>query len=241
MKLRAVGNRFRAFAHGPISVDLDSDFGKITEYGLTAFAPDLELMKKESAPSDFPWYPYGTMSNLRILDGVLSGENRTLRALAPGLVVADIIDHGPTNFNGLRGARQLKEALGSSVEIHDIDLDAKFQLPRDDYDLVIFLGILYHLKNPYYALEALARFTQRCLVSTRIARFAGPDRTLRSRTSWANTSATTTRPTTGSSPRPGCASCSPGPAGRSSTSSPSVTRHPSSRRRWTATSAPSAS
>jgi hypothetical protein len=197
MKLRAVGNRFRAFARGPVSVDLDSDFGKITEYGLTAFAPDLELMKKESAPSDFPWYPYGTMSNLRILDGVLSGENRTLRALAPGLVVADIgaadgdmafyleslgmtvdiIDHGPTNFNGLRGARQLKEALGSSVEIHDIDLDAKFQLPRDDYDLVIFLGILYHLKNPYYALEALARFTQRCLVSTRIARFAGPDRT----------------------------------------------------------------
>lgn len=197
MKLRAVGNRLRALALGPTSVGLDSDFAKIAEFGVTVVAPNLERVKTESAPSGFPWYPYGTMGNLRILDGVLSGQNRTLQALAPGLVVADvgaadgeiaffleslgmtvdIVDHGPTNFNGLRGARQLKKALRSSVGIHDIDLDAKFQLPRDDYDLVLFLGILYHLKNPYYALEALTRFTQRCVVSTRIARFAGPERT----------------------------------------------------------------
>jgi hypothetical protein len=190
-------DRLRALAPGSNSVDLDSDFAKITEYGLTAFAPNLGRVKKESAPSDFPWYPYGTMGNLRILDGMLSGENRKLSSLAPGLVVADIgaadgdmaffleslgmtvdiIDHGPTNFNGLRGARQLKETLGSRVQIHDIDLDAQFQLPRNDYDLVLLLGILYHLKNPYKALEALAGCTERCLLSTRIARFAGPEST----------------------------------------------------------------
>jgi hypothetical protein len=60
------------------------------------------------------------------------------------------------NFNMLRGARLLKETLGSKVEIHEVDLDSQFRLPRSDYGLVFFLGILYHLKNPFYALESLS-------------------------------------------------------------------------------------
>lgn len=38
-----------------------------------------------------------------------------------------------------------------------------------------FLGILYHLKNPFYALESMAKVSNYALMSTRIARFA-PDR-----------------------------------------------------------------
>jgi hypothetical protein len=83
----------------------------------------------------------------------------------------ELIDHGPTNFNGLRGARLLREALGSRASISEVDLDAQFALPRERYGLVLFLGILYHLQNPYYALLSLARSARYCVLSTRVARF----------------------------------------------------------------------
>jgi tRNA (mo5U34)-methyltransferase len=83
-----------------------------------------------------------------------------------------IVDHAPTNFNGLRGARRLAQHLGSSVAIHDVDLDSYFALPDTQCDLIFFLGILYHLKNPFLVMESLSKVTRYLLVSTRIARFA---------------------------------------------------------------------
>ena len=68
----------------------------------------------------------------------------------------------------------MREELASDVQIHEIDLDTQFRLPRDHYDLVFFLGILYHLKNPYYVLEELAKRVDRLVVSTRIAQLS-PD------------------------------------------------------------------
>jgi hypothetical protein len=47
----------------------------------------------------------------------------------------------------------------------------QFHLPRPRYDLAVFLGILYHLKNPMYAMEHLARHTRYFVLSTRVARF----------------------------------------------------------------------
>ena len=81
----------------------------------------------------------------------------------------DIVDNAPTNWNGLKGARRLRELLDSRVNIEEVDLDAEFRLPRDNYGLIFFLGILYHLQNPYYALSALARATRHVFISTRIA------------------------------------------------------------------------
>jgi hypothetical protein len=49
-------------------------------------------------------------------------------------------------------------------------VDRQFALPHDSYDLAVFLGVLYHLRNPFYALEEIARRTSRCLLSTRLAR-----------------------------------------------------------------------
>jgi tRNA (mo5U34)-methyltransferase len=89
----------------------------------------------------------------------------------------DIVDTAPTNMNGLRGARALRDHLGSSVAIHDIDLDSQLRLPRELDGLVILLGILYHLQNPFYVLRELSRRADHVLLSTRIARYAGPDRT----------------------------------------------------------------
>jgi tRNA (mo5U34)-methyltransferase len=168
------------------------DIGEIAEQA-RAFAETLEETRERLAPGDF-WYPHGSLGNFRYLDLLLKGEHRKLSDLAGRKPIADIggadgdcaffletlghqvqlIDNPPTNFNGLEGARMLKEALSSSVEIVEVDLDAQFSLPETEYGLAFLLGLLYHLKNPYYVLEALAHRTDYCLMSTRVARFS-PD------------------------------------------------------------------
>lgn len=77
-------------------------------------------------------------------------------------------------MNGLQGARVLKQVFNSKADIFDINIDAQFQLERN-YDILIVLGILYHLKNPFYLLETLARKSRYLLLSTRIARFMAAD------------------------------------------------------------------
>jgi hypothetical protein len=162
--------------------------------------PHVERMRAARAAVTEPveWYRYDTLANLVQIGELLPPTHRDLDALAMGLPVADIgaadgdlaftleaalgwqldvIDNAPTNQNGLEGARLLKRQLGSNVGIHDVDLDAQFQLPRDRYGLVLLLGILYHLKNPLYVLEELARRARHCIVNTRVARLAGPERT----------------------------------------------------------------
>ncbi len=57
-----------------------------------------------------------------------------------------------------------RERLGSSVEhrradVHDLDPDEIGQ-----FDLVLLLGVFYHLRNPLTALERIARVTKRLLI-----------------------------------------------------------------------------
>ncbi len=160
------------------------------------FQQELADLKHRLASPEF-WYPYSTLSNLHHLNTLLTGERRELDTVLREGVVADIggadgdlafflerlgfrvhlIDNPPTNWNGLRGARLLKEALSSSVEIFEVDLDAQFALPVQRYDAVFLLGIVYHLKNPFYAFERLAESTPQCFVSTRITRLDGDKET----------------------------------------------------------------
>jgi hypothetical protein len=80
------------------------------------------------------------------------------------------VDHPLTNHNHMRGIRALRPMLDSNINIHEIDLDSQFSLPGESYGLTLFLGILYHLKNPLYVMERLAKHSKYCLLSTRIAR-----------------------------------------------------------------------
>jgi 2-polyprenyl-3-methyl-5-hydroxy-6-metoxy-1,4-benzoquinol methylase len=144
---------------------------------------------KRALQVDFEWYPYDTLSGLWHLDKLLGSANRDLLAPRRARVLDfgsqdgelaffleslgfDVVaaDHPAYNHNGMRGIRALKAALGSRIEIHEIDADRPFTLPHDSYDLVLFLGILYHLRNPFYVLEELARRATSLLLSTRIAR-----------------------------------------------------------------------
>ncbi len=159
----------------------------------SAFEVRLKATKAEIGDA-IPWYPYGSLNNFIHLADILAQHpiaslTRNHRVADIGAAdgelaffmeslgySVDVIDHAPTNFNGMRAIRALKQHLASRIEIHDVDLDAQFSLPETEYDLVFFLGILYHLKNPYYAMEHLAKRARHLFVSTRIARFT-PDGT----------------------------------------------------------------
>lgn len=156
-----------------------------------AFRTRLEDARRRATDGSFGWYPYGTLDNFTVLDYLLTGANRDLLSFigegpAVDIGAADgdtaffleslgvpmhVVDYPPTNFNGCRGVRALRDALGSQVEILETDLDRQFSLPGRHYRFAFFLGILYHLKNPFGALEALSEHAAFAVVSTRIARF----------------------------------------------------------------------
>ncbi|MCB1559877.1 MAG: methyltransferase domain-containing protein [Xanthomonadales bacterium] len=157
----------------------------------------LTEVKTKNPPDGFTWYGYDILANVDHVDGLLSGDSRDLLARVAGERIADIgcadgdlgllfadlghevdlIDWPSTNWNGMRGVRRLTGLLESPATVHEVDLDSQFALPSDRYGLVVLLGILYHLKNPYFVLDKLASHTRYCLLSTRIARYTKAPKT----------------------------------------------------------------
>lgn len=218
--------------------EMYSDVTEITRDAM-AFREKLQQAKRTLQPDAF-WYPYDSLVNFYHLDRLLNGGNRSAFKDFRNLTIADIgaadgdtafffeslgnqvdiVDYAPTNFNGLRGAEQLKAHLRSAVGIHNVDLDAQFALPREHYDVAIFLGILYHLKNPFYMLEAsrsapTGAFCRPRWRSSR--RRAGcTSRPNPSRTCSIRTKRTTIPRITGCSPSPACGGCWTARGGRCS-------------------------
>jgi tRNA (mo5U34)-methyltransferase len=148
------------------------------------------LAAAKSEPVDFAWYPYDSLSNVAHVERLLGAEENSILAVAQEKGVLDVgcgdgdmsflfesmgckvdaVDNPRTHHNGMRGVRTLHGRLKSSIEIHERDIDAQFGLPDQRYGLTLFLGILYHLKNPFYVMEALARCSDYCVLSTRVAR-----------------------------------------------------------------------
>ena len=170
---------------GASAVEISEYFRETRTYG-----PSLNQVKGETDDAAF-WYPFRSLGNFELLDRLLPQSHRDLDSLTSGKPIADIgagdgdcsffleshgfgvhlIDYPATNHNRMQGARRLKERLDSNVEIFEIDLDKDPTLPGD-YGLVMFLGILYHLKSPLAVLEALARQTDYLVLSTKVARRA---------------------------------------------------------------------
>ena len=162
-----------------------------------AFRKELLRVKRRLESKELRWYPYDTLQVFPVLDKLLTGAHRDLLALAGSDPILDIgcgdgdsafffeslgrsvdaIDYGPTNYNQMRGVAALARELKSSVEVYERDLDSFFSLPRNRYGLTICHGLLYHLKNPYFLLETLARVSRYCLLNTRVARLAPDHRT----------------------------------------------------------------
>jgi hypothetical protein len=170
-------------------------FSSLVRRGLR-FRGQLELTKQQAAPADFPWYLYDSFANLFPLERLRREAGITLAEMAGSEPLLDIgtadgalafffeslgyavhaCDHSGTNINRMDGVRRVAAALGSQVEIEDIDLDGGWQ-PSRQYGLALFLGTLYHLKNPFAVLERLSKHARYCFLSTRVARW-NPDRTV---------------------------------------------------------------
>ena len=63
---------------------------------------------------------------------------------------------GPGGFGTRAGFELARGALGSAVEDRELALEAIAPETVGRFDVVLFLGVLYHLKHPWLALERVA-------------------------------------------------------------------------------------
>lgn len=144
----------------------------------------------KNAVPGIDWYPYDSFASVTQIRRLLDSRQHPVLESALSKGVLDVgcgdgqmsflfeslgcrvtaIDNPVTNHSGMRGVGALKKQLQSSIEIREIDVDSQFDIPPGAYGLSLMLGTLYHLKNPFHALEVLSRASQYCILSTRIAR-----------------------------------------------------------------------
>lgn len=171
-------------------------FSGLVRKGLN-FRARFEKTKRSLQPQTFAWYPYDCFANLFLMQRLLNDAGLTLDDVIGVKPVLDLgaadgalsfflesmghqvhaSDYSGTNINRMQGIRTMASALVSRIEIQDIDIDGRFDLPGE-YGVAVFLGTLYHLKNPFYVLELLAKHARFCFLSTRVARLSA-DKTAR--------------------------------------------------------------
>ena len=162
------------------------------------FQAVLQAARDKVGPEDWTWYRYDSLGLFSILDQMLTGSRRYLLDLIGNRTVLDIgcgdgalalffeslgysvtaVDNSATNCNRMQGVRALRQALGSNIDIVDLDVDrAPLSPPAEPHGIALALGILYHLRNPFHLLDEVAKHSRYCLVSTRVARVT-PDRSV---------------------------------------------------------------
>jgi tRNA (mo5U34)-methyltransferase len=107
-------------------------------------------------------------------DGFFSFECE--RRGAARVVAADHYSWHGGGWGTKAGFELAREALGSSVE--DIDIDVMELSPErvGTFDVVLFLGVLYHLRHPLLALERIAPLARQRLIVETVIDMVGFDR-----------------------------------------------------------------
>lgn len=143
--------------------------GRVRELG--PWFHDLEIHGVRTAPDhplgDFlhdlwrqvePAFP-ADMSGRTVLDIGCNAGFYSLQLHARGARVTGI-EHDP---HYLRQARFAAEALAADIEYLQMDVYDVDRLGRE-FDYVLFMGVLYHLRYPLYALDKVARLPRERLV-----------------------------------------------------------------------------
>ena len=159
-----------------------------------AFRSQLQEAKASVGGPDFKWSPHNPLDDLVHLDRLLTGERRFLADLIGSDPVLDVrcadgdlsfflestgcrvtaADNPLTNHNAMCGVRALKAALHSGIEVAEIDLDSSFEPPRPRYGVAFCFGVLRYFRNPFLALDQLARRARYCVLSAQVKQGAWP-------------------------------------------------------------------
>jgi hypothetical protein len=143
------------------------------------------------------WYPYDSFGNVPRLQALLAAAGHTVAEVFGTGPVLDLccgdgdlsvlfdslgyevtaVDLPSTNYNRMQGVGVLRDALAQRVDIRELDLNSSFSPPRAFYHAALFLGGLYHLKNPYLVMETLAAHCAFCVLSTRVTRLSADRKT----------------------------------------------------------------
>lgn len=112
-----------------------------------------------------------TVLDIGAWDGFFSFECE--RRGAARVVAADHFSWHGTGWGTKAGFTLAREALGSRVE--DIDIDVMDLGPErvGTFDVVLFLGVLYHLRHPYLALERVASVVRDYLIVETVVDLVG--------------------------------------------------------------------
>lgn len=151
-----------------------------------AFAERLDGLKALSP--EISWYPFRSLDKVHLLSMVAGShdglEVRLLggrpRILDVGTADGDLsflfesvgcdvvaIDNPPSNYNRCAGVRSMRELVGSNVALLEKDID--YDLAVDgQFDLILMLDILYHLRNPLGTLIGLCQLARHMVITTRI-------------------------------------------------------------------------
>jgi tRNA (mo5U34)-methyltransferase len=112
-----------------------------------------------------------TVLDIGAWDGFFSFECE--RRGASRVVAADHYSWHGAGWGTKAGFQLAREALGSHVE--DLDLDVMDLSPErvGTFDIVLFLGVLYHLRHPLLALERVASVTRGTLILETVVDLVG--------------------------------------------------------------------
>jgi tRNA (mo5U34)-methyltransferase len=104
-------------------------------------------------------------------DGFFSFECE--RRGAARVVATDYYSWHGSGWGAKAGFELAREALGSHVE--DVDVDVMDIAPGrlGTFDLVLFLGVLYHLRHPLLAIEKIAAVTRGTLILETVVDLVG--------------------------------------------------------------------
>ena len=112
-----------------------------------------------------------TVLDIGAWDGFFSFEAE--RRGASRVVAADYYSWHGSGWGSKAGFELARAALGSKVE--DVDIDVMDLSPErvGVFDVVLFLGVLYHLRHPLLALERVASVTRQLLIVETVVDMVG--------------------------------------------------------------------
>lgn len=135
--------------------------------------PGVDNSPERLARIDLPASLAGrTVLDIGAWDGFFSFECE--RRGASRVVASDYFSwHSADGWGRKAGFEMAREALGSNVE--DVDIDVMDLSPErvGTFDVVLFLGVLYHLRHPLLALERIASVTADLLILETVVDMVG--------------------------------------------------------------------